>query len=88
MSKFKIVLKGEMEDNGDMKWKETLKGDISTITTALSAELIQFTINNGMSKQNFMKQIERHYDELDKQEREELKKKKLEIDKKQGDDDY
>ena len=78
MSKFKIVLKGKMEDNGDMKWKDSLKGDISTITTALSAELIQFTINNGMSKQSFMKQIERHYDELDKQEIEELKRKKLE----------
>jgi len=78
MSKFKIVLKGKMEDNGDMKWKDSLKGDISTITTALSAELIQFTMNNGMSKQSFMKQIERHYDELDKQEFEELKRKKLE----------
>lgn len=78
MSKFKIVLKGKMEDNGDMKWKDSLKGDISTITTALSAELIQFTMNNGMSKQSFMKQIERHYDELDKQEIEELKRKKLE----------
>lgn len=78
MSKFKIVLKGKMEDNGDMKWKDSLKGDISTITTALSAELIQFTINNGMSKKSFMKQIERHYDELDKQEIEELKRKKLE----------
>lgn len=78
MSKFKIVLKGKMEDNGHMKWKDSLKGDISTITTALSAELIQFTINNGMSKQSFMKQIERHYDELDKQEIEELKRKKLE----------
>lgn len=78
MSKFKIVLKGKMEDNGHMKWKDSLKGDISTITTALSAELIQFTMNNGMSKQSFMKQIERHYDELDKQEIEELKRKKLE----------
>ena len=68
MSKFKIVLKGEMKNNGDMKWKDKLVGDISTITTALSAELIQFTMNNGMSKQNFMKQIKRHYEELEKQE--------------------
>ena len=71
MSKFKIVLKGEMKNNGDMKWKDKLVGDISTITTALSAELIQFTMNNGMSKQNFMKQIKRHYEELEKQEFEE-----------------
>ena len=78
MSKFKIVLKGEMKNNGDMKWKDKLVGDISTITTALSAELIQFTMNNGMSKQNFMKQIKRHYDELEKQEFEELKKAKIE----------
>ena len=77
MSKFKIVLKGEMENNGDMKWKDKLVGDISTITTALSAELIQFTMNNGMSKQNFMKQIKRHYEELEKQEFEELKKAKI-----------
>ena len=78
MSKFKIVLKGEMKNNGDMKWKDKLVGDISTITTALSAELIQFTMSNGMSKQNFMKQIKRHYDELEKQEFEELKKAKIE----------
>ena len=78
MSKFKIVLKGEMENNGDMKWKDKLVGDISTITTALSAELIQFTMNNGMSKQNFMKQIKKHYEELEKQEFEELKKAKIE----------
>ena len=78
MSKFKIVLKGEMKNNGDMKWKDKLVGDISTITTALSAELIQFTMSNGMSKQNFMKQIKRHYDELEKQEFEELKKAKVE----------
>ena len=78
MSKFKIVLKGEMKNNGDMKWKDKLVGDISTITTALSAELIQFTMNNGMSKQNFMKQIKRHYEELEKQELEELKKSKIE----------
>ena len=78
MSKFKIVLKGEMKNNGDMKWKDKLVGDISTITTALSAELIQFTMGNGMSKQNFMKQIKRHYEELEKQEFEELKKAKIE----------
>ena len=78
MSKFKIVLKGEMKNNGDMKWEDKLVGDISTITTALSAELIQFTMSNGMSKQNFMKQIKRHYDELEKQEFEELKKAKIE----------
>lgn len=78
MSKFKIVLKGEMKNNGDMKWKDKLVGDISTITTALSAELIQFTMNNGMSKQNFMKQIKRHYEELEKQEFEEFKKAKIE----------
>ena len=71
MSKFKIVLKGEMKNNGDMKWKDKLVGDISTITTALSAELIQFTMSNGMSKQNFMKQIKRHYDELEMKEFEE-----------------
>lgn len=76
MSKFKIVLKGKMEENGDMKWKDKLKGDISSITTALSAELIQFTMYNGMSKENFMKQIKRHYEELEKQEWEELKKQK------------
>lgn len=68
MSKFKIVLKGEMKENGDMKWSDKLTGDLSTITTALSAELIQFTMNNGMSKQNFMKQIKRHYEELEKQD--------------------
>ena len=78
MSKFKIVLKGEMENNGNMKWKDELVGDISTITTALSAELIKFTMNNGMSKQNFMKQIKKHYEELEKQEFEELKKAKIE----------
>ena len=78
MSKFKIVLKGEMKNNGDMKWKDKLVGDISTITTALSAELIQFTMSNGMSKQNFMKQIKRHYEELEKQEFEKLKKAKIE----------
>lgn len=82
MSKFKIVLKGEMKNNGDMKWKDKLVGDISTITTALSAELIQFTMSNGMSKQNFMKQIKRHYDELEKQEFEELKKAKIESEEK------
>ena len=82
MSKFKIVLKGEMKNNGDMKWKDKLVGDISTITTALSAELIQFTMSNGMSKQNFMKQIKRHYDELEKQEFEELKKAKVESEEK------
>lgn len=70
MSKFKIVLKGEMKENGDMKWSDKLTGDLSTITTALSAELIQFTMNNGMSKQNFMKQIKRHYEELEKQDME------------------
>lgn len=68
MSKFKIVLKGEMKENGDMKWSDKLTGDLSTITTALSAELIQFTMNNGMSKQSFMKQIKRHYEELEKQD--------------------
>ena len=78
LSKFKIVLKGEMKNNGDMKWKDKLVGDISTITTALSAELIQFTMSNGMSKQNFMKQIKRHYEEIEKQEFEELKKAKIE----------
>jgi len=78
MSKFKIVLKGNMEENGDMKWSDKLKGDISTITTALSAELILFTIHNGMSKENFMNQIEKHYDELDKQEYEECVKKEKE----------
>lgn len=78
MSKFKIVLKGEMKNNGDMEWKDKLVGDISTITTALSAELIQFTMSNGMSKQNFMKQIKRHYEEIEKQEFEELKKAKIE----------
>ena len=80
MSKFKIVLKGEIKNNGDMKWKDKLVGDISTITTALSTELIQFTMSNGMSKQNFMKQIKRHYEELEKQEYEELKKAKIESD--------
>lgn len=78
MSKFKIVLKGNMEENGDMKWSDKLEGDISTVTTALSAELILFTIHNGMSKENFMSQIERHYDELDKQEYEECVKKENE----------
>lgn len=68
MSKFKIVLKGEMKENGDMKWSDRLTGDLSTITTALSAELIQFTMNNGMSKESFMKQIKRHYEELEKQD--------------------
>ncbi len=68
MSKFKIVLKGEMKENGDMKWSDKLTGDLSTITTALSAELIQFTMNNGMSKQSFMEQIKRHYEELEKQD--------------------
>lgn len=82
MSKFKIVLKGEMKNNGDMEWEDKLVGDISTITTALSAELIQFTMNNGMSKQNFMKQIKRHYEELEKQEFEELKKAKIESEEK------
>ena len=82
MSKFKIVLKGEMKNNGDMEWKDKLVGDISTITTALSAELIQFTMSNGMSKQNFMKQIKRHYDEIEKQEFKELKKAKIESEEK------
>lgn len=69
MSKFKIILKGKIDENDDYKleWKEKIKGDCETITTALSAELISYTIYNGMSKKDFIKQIKEHYEILEKQ---------------------
>ena len=56
MNKFKIKIKGIMnkEDNGRLEWKDKLKGDVEAITTMLSAELILFTIQHGMSKKEFL----------------------------------
>ena len=75
MKKFKIILKGKCDEKNDYKleWKEKLKGDCEVITTALSAELILYTMFYGMSKKDFMKQIKEHYEIIEK---EKIEKKK------------